>query len=929
LLRVSKCFYWVFPPLPCMLSYAAKRVVRGRDVFIPLFLSVFLAVAFFSGVLQGADTVGAAMLERVLGISEVDVVSTAEGRNFTQLAVDEVVGRIRGIEGVRSVDHIIRVEAELNASEAEATPLTVIAVRGNSSLLGRMEGIGSLEAGKAYVEGGSVEASRFRIGENITLKISTWVPYSIVAGFEPRFCNLTIGGSLRLDEDLFSVATGRFPLLIRSVMLGAGPERRPQYRILVISEETLLEFLDSIYSEGRLPTRVMRADLIIGLDRSRLIDPWSLEASERSVKQVFERINSAGAQYMYVPINYLGQTLEAVRANSSGLRVSTLLVALPVFFASWYLGAAVSDVAMDMRRREVALLMTRGMNRRQVFEVLLLEAILTGFSAGLSGLFMGWILTLTVLPSPGFGLPPPPSPATFAISLILSTTLSILSVYGPARRAMRMSVVDSLRGLGTSEGEGKISYEGPIAALLLGGYKLAMMLLGLNVDMFAPSSYNVVVFLLYSTWWGVDLILTYIGPILFIYGSIKLLIQLSGRFHDLIGRAAGLVVGDLSRLSTIRAHRDLRRVASSTFIVAIAVSYSLSIVGSAASSEEFMARTIRMTVGADASIWLFSLRGAPELAGRIEKLDGVLGSSVEAWFEADSALGMIPVRAIEPDRWGRVAYIEEGWIEGVDPLGRMNSSQTSAMLERGAAELLGIKLNDTMLIKLGTRVHTLTIVGIFGKRTPMGWNVQNPTLYVPLSFMDRVEEGDIKQVRILVRLKEGVEPDAFINSVRAMDPNVSGVDIAELRLREASSNIFLVGSRRIEEMGVYIASLISSLGVALVVSTGLRSRWKEIVVMAIRGFSGRQLASILMVEYLSSTLLALILGSAVGYILLRGEIEMFNSLSQSTIGRRMVFPPGAQLTLSVATGLILISVVVPILFAARRASLRPIWTMEE
>ncbi|MEM3069499.1 MAG: FtsX-like permease family protein [Candidatus Bathyarchaeia archaeon] len=911
-----------------MLSYAAKRIVRGVAVFIPLFLSVALAVTFFSGVLQGADAVGAAMLNKVLTASELDIVSTAEGRNFTQLGIDEVMMRIQEVEGVKSVDHIIRVEVELNSSEINAS-IIVIAFRSNSSLLGRVKGVEELEAGRAYVEAGSAEASDFRIGENITLKISTWLPYSIVAGFEPRFCHLPVGGSVRIDEDLFSVVTGRFPLLLRSVMLGAGPERRPPYRLLIISEETLLAFLDSIYSEGRLPTRVMRADLIIELDRRSLINPWSMEASEISVKQVFERVNSAGAQYMYVPVNYLGQLLEAVRANSSGLRISTILVAMPVFFASWYLGMTVSDVALDMRRREVALLLTRGMRRRQVFKILVFEAILTGFMAGLSGLIMGWVLTLTVLPNPGWGLPPPPAPATISISLLLSLSLSILSIYGPAQKAMKMNLVESLRGPYLSDSEEKISREGPFIALFLGGYKLAMLILGLNVDMFAPLTDNFVIFLLYSTWWGVDLILTYIGPILFLYGSIKLLIQLSRRPHELIGRVAGFVVGDLSSISTLRAHRDLRRVASSTLLLAVVMSYSLSMVGSVASSEDFMARTIRMTVGADASIWLFSWRGAEELDDRIAKLDGVLGTAVEAWLEADSALGMIPIRAVDPNMWRDVAYIEEGWIEGVEVLERMNSSETTAMLERGAAERLGAELNDTMLIKLGTRVHTLTIVGLFGKRHPMGWTIQNPTVYVPLSFLDRIEESDIKRVRILVKLREDIDPYTFSETVRALDPNIEGVDIAELKLMEASSNIFLTGSRRIEEIGVYIASIISSVGVALVVSTGLRSRWKEIVVMAIRGFSERQLASILAVEYLSSTLLAILLGSAVGYILLRGEIEMFNSISQASIERRIVFPVGAQLSLSAVLGLILISVVIPILFAARRISLHPIWTQEE
>jgi hypothetical protein len=71
-----------------MFRYALRRLASGRSAFLALFLSVPLAPALFSGILQGANALEASMLERAL--ENTEIVSSAEDRNLTRASLAEV-----------------------------------------------------------------------------------------------------------------------------------------------------------------------------------------------------------------------------------------------------------------------------------------------------------------------------------------------------------------------------------------------------------------------------------------------------------------------------------------------------------------------------------------------------------------------------------------------------------------------------------------------------------------------------------------------------------------------------------------------------------------------------------------------------------------------------------------------------------------------
>jgi ABC-type antimicrobial peptide transport system permease subunit len=282
---------------------------------------------------------------------------------------------------------------------------------------------------------------------------------------------------------------------------------------------------------------------------------------------------------------------------------------------------------------------------------------------------------------------------------------------------------------------------------------------------------------------------------------------------------------------------------------------------------------------------------------------------------------------IDPIEWRDIAYMDREWILFPEAFEVMDESDTNALLEMGAGMVSGVVLGDPWLIKLGDRVHTFSLVGFFGREPPPNWQVQSPTLYIHKDY--GIKERYLGISRILVKLKEEANKETIKAEIEALDPVIQGVDVTETIISSALNNIFLAGPRRIQELGVYFAAIVSSVGIVLIVSTAMRSRLKELTVMAIRGFSNRQLTVTLLIENLGMTLFSILLGLGVGLMMLRGETEIFNASLNFAIEKRIVFPPSAQLTLLAVTGLLIASTIVPILVMVRQVSEKPLWRIQE
>jgi len=238
-------------------------------------------------------------------------------------------------------------------------------------------------------------------------------------------------------------------------------------------------------------------------------------------------------------------------------------------------------------------------------------------------------------------------------------------------------------------------------------------------------------------------------------------------------------------------------------------------------------------------------------------------------------------------------------------------------------------VNDIFMVKMQTKLYPIRIIGFFGKEPGDYWTLMNPTVYVNEGFLQNVKAKFIEGTRIVVDLNDDADLEAFKEKVGEVSVYVEKVDVTNLQIESKINNIRLAGPRRIEELGVYFAGLLASLGVALITSTVVRSRNKELTIMAIRGLSSRQMSTSIALETLSMDAFAVVLGTAVGYVSLRGQVEISNRLLATGFARAVVFTSSSQLTLLAIIGLLIISTLAPILVMVRRISAAPNLKQEE
>lgn len=912
-----------------MFRYAAKRIVRGRGLFLSLFLSVALAATLFSGILQGADAVGAAILDQTLESAYVDIISSAPDKNVTEthyFEIDEIFGKVDGVE---RVDHFIRWKVELRSSEINGIlEAVLLALPDDSSLYEGISVEGPLEDGVVYVDASSANATLIRGSAPLTVRFETYMPFN-PPGFEFRHRNYTVAGSVALDKRAYTISVGRYNIYLRDLIQSRELlSRRPRYNMILMTEETLKELLDPIFAERRRPVDDQTTLALITVDREALINQWDIEGSMNRLQGIYDDVNTAGAEYMYTPRSYLQEILTTVSQLSNQMKTSTVLVTIPVFFCAWYLGMTVSDVVFSLRRREIGLLFTRGLTHRQVLYILVFEGLIVSALAAVVGVLAGAAVLVAVIPEMGFlKVVNSVSPLTVGATLVFSTALALTAVYRPAREAARINIVDALREH-ASEEEGLGEWQTALVAFLLGAYKMGMLFFGLSVDMFEPTGSNLVTTMLYYTWWGTDYLLSYIAPILLFWGFVKLFLRFVPGFHTALGALAALVAGDAARFSAISSGRNLKRVAASTFMVALITSFGVSVVGNVASTSDFMVQAVRYSVGADASVWLFEGEDVEGLMARLSELPGVAAVAEETHFTPTSAFGGTPIRAIDPLEWRDAAYTEPGWVDpGV--FEAMAEDGSAGIMERGAAEAAKVDVGDVFLVKLQSRLYPIRIVGLYGREPGDSWVLQNPTIYVNEGFLSNVRKKFIEQRRLVVDLAEGADLEAFKAQATALDMDVERVDVTELEMERALNNIYLAGPRRIEELGAYMAGLVASLGVALIVSTLVRSRAKELTIMSIRGYSQSQMALSLLFESLGMDLLAMALGGAAGYVTLKGQTQLFNRVVAVAVERRILFPWSARASLAVIVGLMLVATVAPVLVAVRRITVSPNLRLEE
>ncbi len=927
-----------------MFSYAAKRMTRGRGLSLALFLSVVLAATLFSGILQGADAVSGSALDNMLDNTKFDVIDTnIYEKNTTAVNIYNIDEYFMALDGVDGVDHFIRQTIELNSTTVNGTvEVLIIALPPDGEIAEGISAANGLEDGKLYIDMGSTNATLFKEGDVVDLGLLTYTPASAIANFKRMYFPIEVGSAITTSDEtwsMFMTAESGVSYYNKWVSIALGGYdtfgSRPQYNIVVVTENTYREILDSLYAIDRAPT-IIHSVAAIRLDRDSLINEWDISGSIVRVKNVDEQINGMGGVYEYIPVNYLDAALQDVESTASETKLNTIVVTIPVFFTAWYLGMTVSDVALGLRRKEIGLMLTRGMSHRQVFTSLLTEALLTGIVAGILGNIIGALVMPLVVTRAGLDtLLRYVSPVTFAATVLFSLALSMLAAYSPVRKATNMEIVEALREYREEE-EGLGDWMVPALALALGVYKLIMLLLNVDITAYSPASGDFISFLAYYVWYGMDSILGYIWTILLFWGFTKLFLMYAPQFQDGLSVIATKLAGDASKFTSLSSRRSLKRAGAYTFMTALVISYSFVVIGNVAMTNDYAQRYLEAQQGADAVALVYSTEGLSELADQIRAIDGVESAATEIAFNADTSAGTIQVRAIDTDYWNATAYTDELFIDddAYSTLAGNNSvfrdkygilQGSYALLDKGAADFFGLSDDDTGSLNLSVQrhVYSLRIIGLFGRDLGDNWTPQSPMVYVPLNFTYNWDEAWISGIRVIIKLEPGADAAAIKQQIASLSTNVQRVDVTSEVVASTQSSPLLGGSEQVNQLGVVFAAAVASVGMYLIVYTLLRSRWKELNLMSVKGYSARQLAASLAIENIGLATLATILGIGSGVVYLMGEVQLFNKYLLTYTAWRFSFPLMSQIQLLALYLVIVAATLAPIVLVVRKITEQP------
>jgi ABC-type antimicrobial peptide transport system permease subunit len=920
-------------------------------LFAALLLGVVLASTFFAGINISADTAAKQALDQLLNQVPVDIV-VRTGYGFTPIISKGTHGLLSpdnatelanlisnsGIEGIADTEVISRDSWMIQLPDANKTTYFQVAgISENSCVydgLTLTEGSLSLGANETYVWADSPEASDLKIGDVLSANFSVWLR----DGYEPEVkwltVNFTVVGFVELDSKASLIALGHYYYYPDSFGLLEVVPREYDFKTnLLIADwnKTFAGLLDAIYAMSP-PHISINTDILVFLDREAVVGPWSIDTAIDKLRTITSQINNKVLDWGAYAENYLESVLDSYQFIFQTMRFEFLRAALPVFFMAWYMGTTVSDVSLNLRKREIGLLLTKGLSRGQLLRMFLSEAALIALIGGLIGIGLSLLLNPFFVTATGgrwFSGAPVFGTDTAILVVIFSVAITFLSIFRPARRASQLQAIDALREYTYVEEVKPYKKRWPWVALFLGTYKITMWLSGTDLAMLMmrplPTT-NILLLILLGIWIFFDVfILNYIGPILFFWGLTKILIHGSLMFQELTTKAARFL-GDLGSLATKNVQRNPTRVASIAFLIALIIAYSFQATGAYASKRDHTIRQIKYNIGADVSVQLTTLTNASQTMSEIENLPEVSSTVLEYSFSASSALRMTTLRAADPEKWLETAYYERELFTGNDvttAFHQMAADNDTIILERETASMLNLDVGDTIALTFDSEVHTLEVVGFFGPKPHEDQYYRYDWIpyysYVPQGLYNLVEDKVSATGRILVKLVSGVSGKSVADQIRELETeNIGTVQSVEEQLQEWQSNPLLSGPLSVQLIGVAFAVVIASIGTALVTSVSLRERSREVSIMSVRGLSFKQLVTTLLAENLAVVVFAVLLGTVVGLIWVRGNVVAADTASYSIIAHHMVFPTYTLLTLFACFVFVFASTVIPVIVMARR-----------
>ena len=323
--------------------------------------------------------------------------------------------------------------------------------------------------------------------------------------------------------------------------------------------------------------------------------------------------------------------LDRMQEISRLVGVVSLLVALPLLWMAWVLGATLATLLSLNERRKLGLLRLRGVSGALMGRVLLTSVASGGFVGGLLGLAAGSIVTLMIYE--GGGLPidvllDRRQLAIYAVFLLVTVAMALLVCRRFVRYATTISPLEATARVASSEPARGSRSAGAlqVLALIVGSY----VLLGWIFDVSISDRLRL-------EWFRpIDQLLNFLGLPLFVYGVATLMVSNQARVQRVMAPIMQPLGGALGRFALRHVAVKPHRTVAFLLIVALMSSVSLYPVITSGSFEDKAARGARVQIGADWQVMYSApdLVPASDLNGSASRQLAAVGPAVEELLQS-------------------------------------------------------------------------------------------------------------------------------------------------------------------------------------------------------------------------------------------------------------------------------------------------------
>ena len=586
--------------------------------------------------------------------------------------------------------------------------------------------------------------------------------------------------------------------------------------------------------------------------------------------------------------------------------IKTFLIAFGVIavFVGAFIIFNTLSITVAQRSRELALLRTVGASRRQVLRSVVLEALVLGLAASVSGIAFGLLLAtglMALFASVGVELPETGmvfAARTAIVALVVGTGVTVIAGLVPAIRATRVSPVEALRD-GAAGIHQKHSKRAPWIA---GGVSLLATAL-VAYGLFGSGLSG-----------GDRLAMMGAGSLILFIGVAGLSSRLVVPLASLLGRPAERVGGSAGRLARRNAMRNPSRTAVTAAALMIGVALVTFVAVLATGLKESARGTMDDAIVAPhvvASSDLYSPVPAEalEAVARVDGVDVVTGVRTA---EARAFGKEVFIGAVDPAKIGQVYRYD--WAEGDDSVPG-SLGRDGAIVRSTYAEDQGLELGERFeLTARGGETLSLTVRGIDSAPPISPLNTGDVT--ISDQAFDRAFDSAGATYVWVGGHGPGVK--AGLDRALAEFPAVE----AFTKQRFADEQIALVDSLLgIVYVLLALSVIVSLFGIINTLALSVFERTRELGMLRAVGMTRRQVRRMIRHESIITALIGTALGAAIGVLL--GFLTV-QALRED--GFEFVVPAGSLVAFAVVA--IVAGIVAAIGPARRAAKIEPVAALQ-